>query len=222
MTKTTPDEQTAAARQPHIDPSILIAALKALPPDMLTAILVQSSAAPTTIGMTAEQMQSLIASLNPAQAMREAYRLQRKENPNYPERSDFLPRGRYDDEGHALEPKAKFRRETFFMGVRLGGELETEIEIQLCNRFTEDRTARHGTWKATITGLGTPAERLMVDVPSKTPNDRQENAYPFQVILQELLEGPEAVNQTSMLKRILDLEAELKSLRRTDKGKDAA
>lgn len=202
----------ADKQPPTVTAADLLTALKALPPEDLKTLLVQSGAAPTTIGMSPEQLQMIIGTLNPAIAMREAYKLQRKENPNYPEQSVFHPRGKFDHEGIPLKPKATFKRPTFFMDVRLGGELETEDEIELCNRFTQDRLARNGKWKAIIKNKGELNEELHIEIPSKTMDDRMENAYPFAIILRELLEGAAAVNQETLIQRIADLEAKLANL----------
>ena len=107
---------------------------EALPP---TDPLPASPAMPSLVGISVEQLQAILGALGKtsAEAMREAYRLQRKENPNYPERSVFNPMGSFDDEGRALPPKVKLTRPTFFVGVRLPEELMTAEEIELCNQI---------------------------------------------------------------------------------------
>lgn len=192
----------------------LVDALKSMPTDELAAILRQSGAAPTTIGMTKESMQMLIGSLHEtnANSMKQALRSQRKENPNYPERSVFHAEGKFDDDGNPRAPKVAFLRPTFFQGVRLGGELETPEEISLCNRFTEDKSSREGRWTAELVNKGTKNERLVITIPSKTVDDRMENSYPFTYILRELIEGASAVNTDTMSARIAELEEKIKTM----------
>lgn len=197
--------------------AMLIDALKSLSPSELQQILTQSGAAPTTIGMTTESMQMLLGSLSAtnAETMKQALRSQRKENPNYPEQSVFHPAGRFSDDGTALPDKVKLRRRTYHNGVLLGGELETEEEINLCNQFTEDKTARNGLWTATILEKGTSRERINIKTPSQTPDERMENSLPLPLILRELLGGADAVNPATLSARMAKLEAKLAELGET-------
>ncbi len=166
-------------------------------------------AGPSLVGFTPEQLQALFATMGSvsARATSDALRSQRKENPYYPEKSVYNPEGLYADDGTPKPAKVKLSRATFFVGVKLSDELMTADEIELCNRFTTDKTARNGTWKAEIVMHGNQP-RLYIDVPSKTIDDR--NGLPtFAFILKELLEGPEAVNPVTMAKRIEELEKKL-------------
>lgn len=190
----------------------LLETLRGLSEDERRELLSQSGAVPTTQGLTPEIFQTLAASFASVSqgAVRETLRQERKENPSYPERSVFHPPGVFDDFGKALPPKVKLTRETFFNGVRLGGELETADEIELCNRFTDSRTACEGLWTAELEGVGSK-KRLVITVPSKTLDERM-TLPPFTHILRELLEGPEAVNPETMHRRIAELEAHVKTL----------
>ena len=182
----------------------LVSALKSLPQEDLRGLLTTAGIAPTTIGMTPETLQSLLGSMGAtsAAAMREAYRQQRKENPNYPEVSVFNPGGKFDDDGNARAPKEVFKRPTFFNGVRLGGELETPEEIRLFNQFTDTKLARDGRWKLEIEDKGTRNERALLTIPSRTADDRMENAVPLPLILRELLGGADAVNPETLTARL--------------------
>lgn len=168
---------------------------------------------PSLIGMSPEMLQTILGALGKtsAEAMREAYRQQRKENPNYPEKSIFNPSGSFDDNGTALPAKVKLSRPTFFVGVRLSEELMTTDEIALCNRIVANKYSRDGQWKAEIDGQGQQT-RLKVEVPCKTVDDRM-MLPPFTHILRELIEGADAVNPESMQKRLDALEAEVQRLR---------
>ncbi|MGH7179129.1 MAG: hypothetical protein ACREJC_17255 [Tepidisphaeraceae bacterium] len=170
------------------------------------------AAVPSLVGLSVEQLQTILGALGKtsAEAMREAYRLQRKENPNYPERSVFNPAGVFDDEGKAIAPKTKLTRPTFFVGVRLSEELMTVDEIDLCNRFSDAKFSRDGNWKAEFVGQGRLA-RLMIDVPCKTVDDRM-TLPPFTHILRELLDGTDAVSPEALQKRVETLEAQLRHL----------
>jgi hypothetical protein len=146
-----------------------------------------------------------------AASVKETLRHERKENPNYPEKSVFFPRGKFDDLGNARPPKATFTRPTYYNGVRLGGELETEEEIQLCNQFTRDKSCRDGLWEAIIENAGSSRERLIIKVPSLSIDERM-GLPPFTLILAELLGGAEAVNPLTMQKQIDDLKAKLEQM----------
>lgn len=209
------DEQQQSTQT--IDPLALVEALKQLPADTQAALLKSAGLMPTTMGMTPEHLQVLMGTMTAvsANAQKEAIRSQRRENPQYPERSEFHPRGVFDDAGRQLEPKLKFRIPTFFQGVRLAGELETEEEIRLCNQITDSRYAREGLWKAEIEGMGRN-QRLVIRVnregESLTMDDRM-SLPPFTIILRELISGKEAVNPETlhaqieaMQKRIAELE----------------
>lgn len=188
--------------------ALIINTLQNMPADKLASLLAKAGAAPTTIGITPEMLKGLLDSRSAGveTAVRETLRLERRENPSYPERSVFFPLGKFDDKGGALRSKHTLKRRTYHNGVLLGGELETEEEIDLYNQFTEDRTARDGRWTAEIHFGGTSRERLVVKTPSFTIDDRTEYGGPLSNILRELLSGPEAVNQLTMEKRIKALE----------------
>ena len=168
---------------------------------------------PSLVGISPEQLQTILGALGKtsAEAMREAYRQQRRENPNYPERSIFNPAGLFDDAGQAVAPKVKLAQPTFFVGVRLNEELMTVEEVELCNRFTESKVSRDGLWKVDLEGQGRTA-RLKIDVPCKTVDDRMV-LPPFTHILRELLSGTDAVSPDALQKRVEALEAELKAIR---------
>lgn len=192
----------------------LIDALKTMPPDQLAAILRDSGAAPTTIGMTPEHLQVLMGTLqaNSVDAHKQAIRSLRKENPNYPERSVFNPEGVYDDFGNAKPPKVKLSRTTFFVKVRLNDEVMTPEEIELCNRFTQTKEARGGKWIASVTKRGDTEELRILDDFSVYNADDRSDLPPFTFICRELLDGADAVNPQTMAARIADLEAKLKTM----------
>ncbi len=208
----TPDLRTGEASATPVDlKAMLIDTMKSLSPAELAEILRGAGAVPTTQGLTPETLQSLVQAFQATSttAVRDTLRLERKENPSYPAKSVFHPAGVFDDEGRVLAPKKTFRRLTFFQGVRLAGELETEQEIELCNAFTTDRDAREGNWTARIENKGRPTEKLLIKIPSKTADDRMENSLPFALILRELLDGPEAVNPDVLQRQIDELKTQV-------------
>lgn len=201
---------TGTPTLPTLDPTQVLDALKRLDPETVQAALKMAGLVPTTAGLTAEQIQTIAMTSGAANARAMQLAL-RRENPNYPEQSVFHPRGLFTDDGIAQAPKAKFSRPTFFNGVRLGGELETEEEIELCNRFTETREVVSKGWTATIERVGNK-DRLLITVPSRTIDDRMVLPGSFTLILQELLGGSEAVNPLSLQKQIDDLTKRLAGL----------
>lgn len=196
--------------------ALILETLKGMAPEELTDLLRSAGAVPTTAGLTVETLQTLVQAFQATSqtAVRETLRQERAENPNYHERSAFNPPGVFDDRGTPLAPKVKFRRATFFQGVRLAGELETPIEIELCNKFTDDKEAREGRWTARVENKGRPNERLYISIPSKTVDDRMENSLPFSLILRELLDGTDAVNPETLQKQIAAMQAEIAALKR--------
>jgi hypothetical protein len=213
MAKEKPDQQD----NPTDMKALIMEALKTMKPEDLRDVLGAAGAVPTTMGMDVATLQSIVTAFQAtsATAVRETLRQERKENPSYPERSVFNPRGVFDDHGKATEPKHRFRRATYFQNVRLGGELETETEIDLCNAFTEDKSAREGRWTARIEDKGRPSERLYIQIPSKTVDDRMENSLPFAMILRELLDGADAVNTETLQKQIADMAKRIQELEGT-------
>lgn len=180
--------------------------------------------AASVVGLTMEQLQAILGTIGKgsAEAMREASRQQRKENPNYPARNVFHPAGNFDDEGQQLPPKLMFIRDVRYVGVWIGrkgratdDDLLTVGEIALCNAFTANKSARHGAWTATIEHPGTDKEALNIDLGSvKTIDDRM-GLPPLTLILRELLEGADAVNPESLQKQIAALKEQVDALRET-------
>ena len=171
--------------------------------------------APSLVGMSIEQLQTLVATISGTSqtALREALRSQRKENPNYPGRSVFNPEGIFDDEGKALPPKPTLSRVTKFVKVRLDGELLSREEVELCNRFTSNKEARNGEWTAKIirSDGGKEELRILDDYSVKDVYSRM-GLPPFTHILRELRYGADAVNPDSMAKQIAELQATVKAL----------
>jgi hypothetical protein len=205
------NKETGETAAPDIK-ALLVEALKGMSTEELREVLGKAGAVPTTMGMDGATLQEIVKAfqLTSATAVRETLRQERVENPNYPGRSVFNPDGVFDKDGKSM-PKVKFRRDTYYQNVRLGGELETPEEIALFNAFTEDKSSRDGRWTAEIVHKGTPKERLYVKIPSMTPDERMENSIPMTLVLMELLGGADAVNTETLTKRIAVLEAELKA-----------
>ena len=169
---------------------------------------------PTTVGMTPEQFQAILAttgSVN-ATAMQRALR---KENPYYPERSVFNPQGLFDDHGHDLPPKVSFTRDTYHCGVLVGRAhssegLNTPEEIELFNRFSADKESRGGEWKAEIVKRGS-VETLYVTHPHRSVDERM-SLPPLTHILLELLEGEDAINPAKLVDQVAALKKRLAQL----------
>ncbi len=202
-----PSDTTAPAPVTAKD---IIAELARMDPAARKELLTVAGIVPTTEMMSPEKIQTIVMTSGAANARAMQLAL-RKENPTYPERSVFHPSGKFDDDGNALAPKAIFSRETFFNHVRLGGELETEDEINLYNRFTKSTEARDGTWTAVVEMVG-GKERLMVEVPTLTNDQRMNLPHDLCLILRELLDGPESVNPAMQERRIKELEDQVRTL----------
>lgn len=188
----------------------LVEVMKQLQPEQLNELLKRAEVVPTTTGMTPEQIQTVVMTAGAANARAMQLAL-RRENPNYPERSVFNPKGVFTDDGVQLPPKVKLSRETYYVGVRLGGELETPEEIELFNRFTGDRDARGGKWTARLTNVA-GKERLVVDFPHRNTDERMELPSDMKLILRELLLGEAAVNPATMSARIATQDTQIKEM----------
>jgi len=204
------------AEKTGIDPKAIADALKQMAPEDLRALLAGAGVVPTTMGMTPEHLQVLMGTMTKvsADAQRQALISQRRENPNYPEKSVFFPEGVFENDGTPKRPKQKFTVPTFFQSVRLAGELETEEEIELCNRFTESKTAREGMWTADLIGEGRHRRLAIRIAPEGHKLGINDLAVlpPFTMILRELLDGPAAVNTESLHKTIADMQQRIKEL----------
>ena len=147
-------------------------------------------------GVSADDMRQLI------QAQTKAHR---PENVNHPGISAFSY-----PEGDVARPKAPFIRDVFFNQGRENWEMLSVMEVDLYNRFTEDRSARGGLWRATIKRNGT-SEELHIDLEPKTLDGRQ-SLPPLTSILRELLDGEEMANPDKLAARVAQLEAQLKTM----------
>lgn len=137
------------------------------------------------------------------QSLAEERRIRPRENMNHPEISAYS----YPD-GNRAHPKPSLRRLTFCNNVKQHEDLLTPEEIEAFNAFEVNSTARDGQWTATIEQNGT-TERLLIDFPCKTPDDRMNLPNGLLLILAELRNGPESVDVGSMAARLARLEAQL-------------
>lgn len=135
------------------------------------------------------------------QTLAQQQRVTRPENAQDPGISAFSY-----PEGEVARPKPRLRRDTYCNHVKQYEDLLTPAEIESFNSFTHNCTARSGMWVAKIEQNGT-TERLFIDFPVKTPDDRMNLPNGLTLILAELRGGPRAVDVGSMAQRIAELEA---------------
>jgi hypothetical protein len=109
-------------------------------------------------------------------------------------------------EGERLRPKPKLSRETFCNNVKQNEDVLKPVEIEAFNAFRYNCSARNGTWTARVEPYGT-TERLFVDFPVKTPDDRLNLPSGLPLILKELLGGPQAVDVDSLTAQVEALQA---------------
>lgn len=190
--------------------------LERLPAEALTMLAEKAGLVqpPTTIGMTAEQFQAILATNGKvnAKAMQQALR---RENLYYPDRSVYNPAGVYDDEGRPLQPKVCFKRDTYQVNVMIGRADDSEgmctpEEIGLLNRFTTNKETRGGAFKAEIVTRN-GKEVLRIIHPYAT-NDERVGLPPLTHILLELLEGEDAVNPDILLTQVAKLRQQVAKL----------
>jgi len=182
-----------------------------------------AAAAPsTTDAMTAllKQVESLTQT---------AQRSIRYENPHYEDVSvftidpqcelcktgglHFLPD---DPIGKKAHPRPVMRYDFEFCYGIVRPEWLTIPEIQLVNQFTGDKTARNGTWTATISRQGTK-QKLIIDVPYRGLDTRHDLPS-LPAILVELIYGESVADPSqavaliqALQKKVDELEARLAS-----------
>lgn len=192
----------------------LAEALSHLTPDQQRALMERTGMQPSTQGFSMETLSTILQTVGKDTAIA-LKRAGQRENPNFPDRSVFNPRGRFDDEGRAQPPKLTFKYDTYFIGVLIGragmtDDLSTEEEIALYNRFDKDYDAHKGKWTARLAKRG-DRMGLFIDVPHQFNDDRM-GLPPLTSILLTLLEGEESINPVNMLETIKKLTAQVASL----------
>ena len=137
------------------------------------------------------------------QSLAEEHRVRPRENVNHPEVSAFSY-----PEGNRAHPKPHLTRVTYCNKVKQNEDLLTPEEIEAFNAFAVNCSARDGQWTAVIEKNGT-TEKLLIEFPCKTPDDRMNLPNGLLLILGELRDGPESVDVGSMAARLARLEAQL-------------
>ena len=174
--------------------------------------------APVMVTMSTEQLQALIASLpnsgggitsadlkallDSQKEEREQSRSVRHSNADHPHVSAFS-----HPLGDLKQPKPKLARETYFNNHRESEDELTPAEIEAFNAITHTCEAREGLWTARVKG-----NRLLINVPSYTMDDRMNLPDGLVLILTELAHGKKAVTPADMLQQIADLRAQLERM----------
>lgn len=151
---------------------------------------------PAANGLTAEQLQTILASN--ASAVQKAMK---PENATAPNVSAFNPTG---------AEKVGLKRKTYFVGAKMTDDMLTPLEIELFNRFDTSRSARNGKWTARVSQNGDTQE-LHINAPHKEIDDRM-NLPALTLILRELLDGSAAADPESLYARLEAAEAKLAAM----------
>jgi hypothetical protein len=152
-----------------------------------------------------------------------AQRSVRKDNPHYEDRGVFhvdptceickkheLHWIEGDPIGKEAHPRPQMIYDYIFCAGRVMADWLTIPEIELVNQFSQDKTARDGSWTATISRNGTK-KRLEVSVPYRGMDARHE--LPSQsAILIELLYGETMADPSQALVLIQQLQAKVAAL----------
>ena len=192
-TENTPAADPVADRLAQLDALIeqqkeRLAALEAAPPS-------------NSGGITMDGLREV---LKATKEERDETRTIRHSNADHKHLSAFsVPGGR----GDLKDPKPTLTRETFFNNHHEREDELTPAEIEAFNAITHSCTARNDTWTARVKG-----NRLLVDVPSHTMDDRMNLPDGLVLILRELAQGERAVTPADMAARIADLERQVKSM----------
>ncbi len=139
---------------------------------------------------------------------------------DYKQVSPFRPMGFMSPEGAALgfrrsfELNGQIEYQAIHNGAKIRLDLLHPTEIAAWNKLADSlkkvgdkRTARNGKWYATVL----PSGDVLVVTPCQTEDDRAEvNAVPnIKILLQELMEGFEAVNPESLQEQLDALKAKV-------------
>jgi hypothetical protein len=151
------------------------------------------------VGLTGDDLKSILKATKEEQ---DATRSIRHSNADHRHISAFS-----HPEGDLKAPKPKLIRETYFNNHRESEDELTPAEIDAYNAITHTCSARSDQWTARVKG-----NRLLVDVPSYTMDDRMNLPDGLVLILRELAQGERAVTPADMAARIADLERQVKSM----------
>jgi hypothetical protein len=129
----------------------------------------------------------------------QASRPMRHSNPAHEHKSAFS-----HPEGDVKRPKARLTRETYMNNHRESEDDLTPFEIDAYNAIQHPCEARDGTWTVRFN-----RNRMFIDVPSFTQDDRMNLPNGLVLILRELSHGAKAADPSEMLLRIAALEAQI-------------
>lgn len=152
-----------------------------------------------TGGLSASDLKEILAS---QKEEREETRSVRRSNADHKHISAFSY-----PEGDLKAPKPKLARETYFNNHRESEDELTPLEIEAFNAITHTCEARGGSWTARVKG-----NRLLVDVPSQTMDDRMNLPDGLVLILTELAQGVRAVTPADMLAQIAALQKQVAAM----------
>jgi|SRR5215831_688479 len=93
-------------------------------------------------------------------------------------------------------------REVFFCGTRQDEEMLTPREIDLYNQITSSKLARNGDWRADVQQLGPSGERLLIQIPVKTINDKARLPQSLEICLLEFIGGRDAVDPMRLTEEV--------------------
>jgi|SRR5215831_1578185 len=96
-------------------------------------------------------------------------------------------------------------RECYFCGTRQERESLTPREIILFNQIIQSKLSRNGAWRADILSLGASGERLLLQIPVKTINDRAAFPPSLEICLLEFIGGRDAVDPTKLTEEVQSL-----------------
>lgn len=153
-------------------------------------------------GLDAEGIKAILAQQTEAtKELVQASRTVRHSNPDHEHKSAFSY-----PEGNVKRPKPKLTRETYFLNHRESEDDLTPAEILAYNAIEHPCEARDGQWTVKFN-----RNRMFIDIPAFTADDRMNLPNGLVLILRELSHGAKAADPSEMLLRIAALEAQLKT-----------
>ena len=103
-------------------------------------------------------------------------------------------------------------REVYFCGTRQEEDMLMPREIELFNQITQSKLSRNGAWRADVIPLGASGERLLIQIPVKTINDRAALPPSLEICLLEFIGGRDAVDPGKLTDEVQRLRDQIASL----------
>ena len=172
--------------------------------ELLTVLLTKLTEAQVSNALTPSQLESILtrAGVSSATAMHAALKPENTEHEHISAFFTALDRAKYG----SWREKPELTRKTYFCGIEEKSDRLTPAEIEAYNAIRTSRTARHGTWTATVKRAG-DVEEVWIEVPCQSIDARMNLAPSLLLTLLELNGGPSTTDLHHILRQLDYLKA---------------